>query len=207
MPDYQPVDGDIVEDLNHPKYTGMVCGGARIRDGATGVWVEWERSTWAADFEPAPYTRIGRVLSTQADRDEEDRARRRADEADRAARRAYVDEVRRAVEPTLASIAASQWTPDHMWHSHRPIEGIDLRKDGHRTDLIVDGYVVGHAVWKSGPELGHSGDCRLCGDLRLFDVASEGGALNGVQSHLMFAHTDAAKPKSQPCTPPVKAAQ
>jgi hypothetical protein len=168
------------------------------------VWVEWDASPWAADFEPAPYTRIGAVLSTQAQRDEQEQSRQRADEAARAARREQVEQVRRAVEPTLARIAAQQRCPGSMWHVHEQVDGIEIRRDGHRTDVIVAGYVVGHAQWKSGPELGHCGDCHLCGELRLFDVSTEGAALNGVQAHLLAAH-DANRLWSLPCTLPVKA--
>ena len=47
---YEPTDGDIVEDLHHPRATGMVCGNLRTRDGVTGVWGDWEESEWAADL-------------------------------------------------------------------------------------------------------------------------------------------------------------
>ncbi|MGV9836567.1 hypothetical protein ACWDUL_20595 [Nocardia niigatensis] len=204
-PGYTPCDGDIVVDRLHPGATGMVCGGVRERGGQRGVYVEWDIGEWATDFEPEPFTRLGPVISSEASRHEEANRLKEAEQANYQQRVDALNAIKAEVAPTLAEIARTTRLPGSMVYPYVPVDGITVRDEGRSKQLIVAGYIVGDAQSNGGS--GSCGDCRLCGDLRLFATSSRDQALNGVQQHLVAIHSDPEGGFWLPGTAPEKIAE
>ncbi|MEU7631797.1 hypothetical protein AB0C34_17670 [Nocardia sp. NPDC049220] len=191
-------DGDIVIDAHHPESTGLVCGDPRMRGGILGVWVEWDESEFAADFEAAPYLRLGEVISTEEQRHAATELQRSLRNAERDRRVLEITQVLTDVQAVVGPVLirtrdalkamgrVAPYVPGRMWEIYEPVDGIEIKRDGDRTQLVVAGYIVGQVT--RSPGLGSwCAACRMCGELNLYDTWETKG-LNGVQLHLINSH-------------------